>query len=282
MINNLVSVVIPTKDRPRGVISAIDSALSQTYENLDVLVVFNNSKKESVDLVRGYIKNNGLTDRVLILDLGDVKNANVARNAGYEAASGAYVSFLDSDDFYLESHIQNALRLFDANPELGLVYGSFYLDDGETRRKCIATPLDSGYISCPFSYILGKNSGWAQTSSLVVRKDIVGSVRWDDSLSRHQDFDYFLTLAKRVKLGCCIEPSVVVNWIKGEKRKVDFDGLFKFCKKWKNEIPPKVLKEYALKMVEFSASRRNVVGMIFYFSLLCRAYFGIAKGWFVR
>ena len=231
MMNDLVSVVIPTKDRPRQVVDAIDSVLSQTHQNIEVLVVFNNSKKESVLQVKEYIKNEDLNDRVLLLDLGDIKNANVARNAGYEASSGSYVGFLDSDDLYLENHIKNALTLFNADPKLGLVYGSFYIDNGEFRRKCVARPLDAGYGGCPFAYILGKRSGWACTPTLVVRKSLVGEARWDEGLSRHQDFDYFLTLAKRMRLGCSAEPSVVVNWIKGEKRVIDFDSLFAFCKK---------------------------------------------------
>lgn len=278
----MVTVVIPTKDRPHQVIDALKSVLSQSYSEFEVCVVFNNSQEESIRIVNEFVENNGLVERVSITDIGFSKNANVARNAGYEASRGAFVAFLDSDDLFLPNHLQNAVSLFESDAELGLVYGSFYIDDGETRRMCVASALDAGYGNCPFSYILGKNSGWACTPTMVVRKSVIGDARWDENLSRHQDFDYFLTLAKNVKLGCSLEPSVVVNWVKGEKRSIDFGGLFKFCRKWSDEIPPKVLTEYSLKMAEFSASRRNFRGLMFYLGLLCKAYFRIAKGWLAR
>lgn len=282
MDSKMVTVVIPTKDRPCQVIDALRSVFSQSYSQFDVCVVFNNSQEESIKAVNEFVESNGLLEKITIIDIGISKNANVARNSGYEKSRGDYVAFLDSDDLFLPNHLQNAVSLFEADAELGLVYGSFYIDDGETRRMCVASSLEEGYEDCPFAYILGKNSGWAQTSSLVVNKDVVGNIRWDESLSRHQDFDYFLELAKNVKLGCSLEPSVIVNWVRGEKRSIDFGGLFKFCRKWIDEIPPNVLKDYALKMAEFSVSRRSFRGLVFYLGLLCKAYLRIAKRWLAQ
>lgn len=98
----LFSIVIPTYNRASFIKKTVDSVLNQTYQNFEVIVVDDGSTDNTEEIIRQiestkikYIK---------------IKNSErgFARNQGTLMASGAYVTFLDSDDFLLPQHFANA------------------------------------------------------------------------------------------------------------------------------------------------------------------------------
>lgn len=103
-----VSVIIPTYNRANCLSDAIDSALTQTFDDLEIIVVDDGSTDETHRILAGY------GDRIYVVRK---KNGGVssARNAGLSAARGEWIAFLDSDDIWeprkLEIQIAD-LRLY--------------------------------------------------------------------------------------------------------------------------------------------------------------------------
>jgi glycosyltransferase involved in cell wall biosynthesis len=95
-MNNLplVSVVIPTYNRSWIICRAIDSALAQTYTNIEVIVVDDGSTDDTQDKLRAY------GNRIRVLTQANA-GPSVARNRGIAAASGEIIACLDSDDYWL-------------------------------------------------------------------------------------------------------------------------------------------------------------------------------------
>src|SRR5512138_1185650 len=94
----LVSVVIPTYNRAPLLERAIHSVLSQTYTNLEVIVIDDASTDDTQDR----IKNLQLADiRIQYIRHDRNRGSQAARNTGIHAAKGKYVAFLDSDDEWL-------------------------------------------------------------------------------------------------------------------------------------------------------------------------------------
>src|SRR5271166_4603387 len=86
-----VSIIIPCYNREKFIREAIDSALSQHYENAEVIVVNDGSTDNSWDIIESY------GNKLNAISI-DNRGVSAARNVGISAARGEYVTFLDSDD----------------------------------------------------------------------------------------------------------------------------------------------------------------------------------------
>jgi hypothetical protein len=97
----LVTVVIPTYNRASLLEKAIDSALSQTYRNIEVIVADDSSTDGTKEMVLA-IKD----PRIKLLELKRTGHVSPTRNAGVRAGSGKWIAFLDSDDIWLPEKIE--------------------------------------------------------------------------------------------------------------------------------------------------------------------------------
>lgn len=101
-----VSIIIPAYNTEAYIAKAIDSALSQTLENIEVIVVDDASTDHTVEIVQQF------TDPRLIL-LKNPQNMGVsaARNRALEQAKGRWIAVLDSDDWYAPNRLENLLEI---------------------------------------------------------------------------------------------------------------------------------------------------------------------------
>lgn len=99
----LVSIIIPCFNREEEIKDAIDSALAQTYKNIEIIVVDDGSTDNSIEVVESY------SDGSVKLIKQPNKGVSAARNTGFAAANGVFTIFLDSDDWLsndlVEKHI---------------------------------------------------------------------------------------------------------------------------------------------------------------------------------
>ncbi len=103
----LVSVIIPTYRRPREVRVAAESALAQTWTNLEVLVVSDGPDADTREAMRG------LDGRLRYLELPRNVGPAEARNVGVAASGGEWITFLDDDDLMLPRKVEVEMRLAD-------------------------------------------------------------------------------------------------------------------------------------------------------------------------
>ncbi len=114
-ITGLVSVIVPTFNRAALCKRAVESVLSQTYRNLEVIVVDDGS----VDDTRAKLA--GLDERVKYLWQSNA-GVSSARNRGIESAQGEFLAFLDSDDSWLPWKLESQLAVLLAYPKAGMVF----------------------------------------------------------------------------------------------------------------------------------------------------------------
>ena len=113
-----VSVIIPTYNRAIMVINALESAIKQSIEELEIIVVDDGSIDHTVQTLAPY------RDRILYLRTENQGPAG-ARNTGMQAATGDYIAYLDSDDLYRPFKLALQCGLLDLHPEVGMVYTEF-------------------------------------------------------------------------------------------------------------------------------------------------------------
>ena len=108
MRDDLVSVIMPVFNAERFISRSIESVLSQTYENLELIVVDDCSTDRSLEIVRSF-----KDDRLKIIALAMNSGVADARNIGINAALGRFLAFCDSDDFWFTEKLLVQLRLME-------------------------------------------------------------------------------------------------------------------------------------------------------------------------
>ena len=135
----LVSVIIPVYNGERFLAEAIESVLSQTYPNCEVIVVDDGSTDHSPEIARSY------------QSVGFVRQEHAgtaaARNRGIKHSAGEYLAFLDADDLWLPDKLRLQMAELNADPSLGIVSGlveQFVVPGLEGRFSVPAGPQE-GY-----------------------------------------------------------------------------------------------------------------------------------------
>lgn len=109
----LISVIIPNYNYGRFLNKAIISVQSQTYSNVEIIVVNNESSDDSLQVLRKF------GSQIVLIDQANLGQAG-ARNSGLRAAKGDLIAFLDADDFWQNDKLEKQIRLI--TPETELVY----------------------------------------------------------------------------------------------------------------------------------------------------------------
>ncbi|MFY9233271.1 MAG: glycosyltransferase [Fimbriimonadaceae bacterium] len=185
----LVSVIIPSYNRAEFLGEAIDSVLAQTYTNIEIIVVDDGSKDDSVEVARSY------GDRI---DLIERENGGVsaARNSGIAKARGTYISLLDGDDRMLPDCVEARVGILEEDSSLGVCAGSCAImsEDGiQTGSMDIrnAVPAGDPFRSAVRSY-------WGATSGVVYRRSALIECGGFDPLIRVcEDWDVFVRVAAK-------------------------------------------------------------------------------------
>lgn len=127
--NETVSVIIPVYNACKYIGETIESALKQTYRDIEFILVDDCSTDHSRQIIEGYMKN----AQNIVYHLQE-KNAGaaVARNKALDLAKGRYVAFLDSDDLWYPEKIEKQIALMKASSEIAFCYTAYEMidDDG--------------------------------------------------------------------------------------------------------------------------------------------------------
>lgn len=94
-IRPVISVIVPVFNTGRFLSACLDSISAQTYGEMEVITVNDGSSDNSLEICRRYA---GIDHRYKVIALPDNQGQSAARNAGLDAATGQYVTFVDSDD----------------------------------------------------------------------------------------------------------------------------------------------------------------------------------------
>ena len=155
MENPRFSIIVPLYNKAPYVRKALDSIISQTYQDWECIVINDGSSDNSLEVVKNFV------DEFMIYDLRfkiiDQSNAGVAaaRNNGVAASHGEYVCFLDADDWWEPTFLEEMDKLIKEYPDAGIYASNYiYYKPGKTH---IALNLERGYIDYPKAYYEGSS-----------------------------------------------------------------------------------------------------------------------------
>jgi len=130
MSTAFISVIMPVYNRAEFIGEAIQSILSQTYKNFELIIIDDASTDNTLKVISEFTDDD---DRILLLK--NKKNEGVAatRNRGIEIAKGEFIAFMDSDDISLPQRFEKQVKIFCSHKEV-IVCGSMGYKTNTTQR----------------------------------------------------------------------------------------------------------------------------------------------------
>jgi glycosyltransferase involved in cell wall biosynthesis len=187
-----VSVVIPCFNAEATIGEAVDSALGQTWRDIEIIVIDDGSKDGSADILRGF----GGRIRA---EFGPNRGASAARNRGTALAAGAYVQYLDADDLLTPDAIARRVEALEA-AGADVAYGDWQrfesgADGSRVFGEIVARRIED---IDPDPEIACARSFWVPPAALLYTRRIVDAVgSWNERLPVIQDARFLFDAARR-------------------------------------------------------------------------------------
>jgi tetratricopeptide (TPR) repeat protein len=173
----LVSVIMTVYNHNPMLESAIQSVLSQTYENIELIVVDDCSPDDVFESLKELEQQD---ERVKIFRMDMNGGTYLAKNRGMTEARGTYIAFHDSDDWMHPTKLQASIQILEQNPELVAVFSNYFRVD------------ENGTI-----VFRGKGAVRPACISLTMRKEeVINSMGYFDSVRVSADSEYEYRLLK--------------------------------------------------------------------------------------
>jgi len=267
----IVSVVIPTRNRPELVLRAVRSALAQTLPELEVVVVIDGPDPATVEALRGVGD-----DRVRPIELEKSGGAPAARNHGVDAAHAEWVAFLDDDDEWLPEKLTTQLaRAKASGVALPIVGSRLYM---RTPRAELIMPRRIPAPGEPISEYLAvrhglfHGDGFIQTSTIMAPTALLRKVPFTDGLRRLQELDWTLRSLQEDGVDLIYAEEPLVIWYADENRpRISFDAPWKQSLTWLEETRPRVTPR------AYAALAMSVVGSMAASSRSPKVFFGLLR-----
>jgi len=191
-----VSVIIPCYNREQYISETIHSVLSQTWPNIELIVVDDGSSDSSRAVLESFGSRLQILEHPGRTNLGQ----SAAINMGIQNSSGEYVAILDSDDLFAPDKIEKQVYFLEQNPQFGLVYSNCISIDengGELHKMYFPghkppSGPEQVLVECCFNV----------PSNSLFRRDIYEKVGFfDETLRSAQDHDYAVRIAEITRVG---------------------------------------------------------------------------------
>jgi len=200
----LVSVIVTTYNRADLLCETLDSILSQTYENFELIVVDDGSTDNTEEVVKRHS-----AGRINYIKTENWGGPARPRNIGIEKATGEYIAFCDDDDIWLPKKLEKQINYI-VNSNYGMIF--------TMQKQFGATSIFSNYFGIgplPFKKDTSANAllqvNCIPTSSVVIKKDLLDQIDYFDerrSFIAIEDNDLWIRVSKVAAIG--FVPNVLV------------------------------------------------------------------------
>lgn len=200
------SVIIPSYNHAAYIREAVESVLSQSFHDLELIVVDDGSMDESLEILKKFAD-----PRMRVITQSN-HGAHIAINRGLDEATGKYLTILNSDDVFHLNRLQVAKTILDNDPGIGLI-GSF-IQIIDQRGKSLG--IKHGYKDCPpwelnspersfrngndLRKVLLTENYFSTTSNLIFRPEIYRKLAGFRPLRYAHDWDFAIRAAKLARI----------------------------------------------------------------------------------
>lgn len=185
MKEGLVSVIVPVYNRPKLLRESVSSALAQTYDRLEVIVVDDASTDGATPQTIDELCASDLRVRGMRRENG---GPGLARETGRQVAEGEFIQYLDSDDVLLPRKLELQVAALRAHPEAGVAYGLIRYRDSEGRRiECDWKEANQLQRTIFPSFLVAR---WWETFAPLYRRSVTDAAGPWTELRLEEDWEY--------------------------------------------------------------------------------------------
>ncbi|HRX00435.1 MAG TPA: glycosyltransferase [Cyclobacteriaceae bacterium] len=195
-----VSVIIPAYNHERYVGKALQSVVDQTYSNVELIVIDDGSQDQTSAKIKDFIQRH--SEMTIIYLQQENKGVCNVLNLGLEIASGEYIAFLASDDYWCLEKLEDQVDFLEKNKNIGMVFSDAWMFSNEKTKPFLWSTYKSGLEK------LFKNGvqnvdfyGVLLTQPLIpaltvmIRREVLTQVGCFDRSLAYEDYDYWLRIA---------------------------------------------------------------------------------------
>lgn len=198
-----VSVIIPTYNYGRFLGEAVNSVLSQSFRDLECIIVDDGSSDETGKVLASF------NDPRLVFSSTPRLGVSVARNRGLELSRGSLIAFLDADDRWKPGKLESQVAILVGEPDVDMVFTNFvrFTTEGWLPDQFTYVPeLDKvpsrqtaggGVVieANPFDFLVRNREAAAWIQTVIVRRSVVESIRFPPGIKVCEDLHYLLNVA---------------------------------------------------------------------------------------
>lgn len=187
--NRKISVIIPTYNAQNTVGRAIESVLSQTYSEYEIIVIDDGSSDNTCQVVGELIKKHAC---IKFLENDGNKGVAHSRNRGVKESSAEWIAFLDADDYWEVNKLELQMQEAEQHPDCKLFFtGSKFIDvDGNMSKFIFQIPKKVTYDELLYQNVIS-------CSSVLIKKEVLQEFPMEENNLIHEDYYTWLRWLKK-------------------------------------------------------------------------------------
>jgi len=194
---NLVSIIIPYFKKKDYILDAVNSVLNQTYQNFEIIIVYDDSSKSELPLIYEIQK---LDNRIRVLINEKNIGAGLSRNIGIKNSNGKYIAFLDADDIWKTEKLKKQINIMEQN-SLSITHTSYEIIDKNNKQVDIRNAMQLNFKKLLKSCDVG-------LSTVMIKKDLFNEKNKFLSIKTKEDYILWLSLSKNGYIFYAIKESL--------------------------------------------------------------------------
>lgn len=228
-MQKLISVIIPVYNVQCYLNKCIDSVINQTYKNLEIILVDDESTDKCGEICDEYAK---IDQRIKVIHK---KNGGLssARNAGLNACTGEYITFIDSDDYIDENYVEELDFILEKNNVDISIVNRYDVKDDKIEKNTHYTAIDkkinSKELLTEFFFDRIPHEAWAK----LYKRDLFADVQYEEGVRIFEDLKYIYELLLNKELEIYCDTTKYLYYYRNRN-----DSLMKttYDQHWRNEM----------------------------------------------
>ena len=199
-----ISVIVTTYNREQLLKETLNSIINQTFKDFELIVVDNNSNYNFLSVIESF-----RDERILPFQNNNDGIISRNRNFGIKRSKGEFIAFCDDDDLWVESKLDEQMKIFESNENLGLVYSKcsvFYNGSNKVQRIAPKGTLYNGDSINKMIFIMN-----VPFSTTLVKKAVFDNIGYFDEnreLLAKEDKSFWIRLSSRYLIASINKPLI--------------------------------------------------------------------------
>jgi len=227
-LEQIINIIVPNFNKGKYIEKCILSIINQTFKDWHLIFVDDASSDNSKNILKKFSTNKKIT----FVYLKKNKGPSFCRNLGLRKSSSKYIAFLDSDDFWSLNKLEEQLSFMESR-NFNMTYTDYFTIKEENEEKI----LKKTSISNNFNYISFLKDNSINTSTLIIKKNIIKNIRFK-KISLLEDYIFKCEILKKGVIAYKLDKVLATYRITPSNRSsnmfYNFFSLFFLNKKFNN------------------------------------------------